>query len=155
MRTVRLRRENWFWVDRGHLLLKALSSMLNTAEMLRAPSTGLKLNVEDKEPRGPPFLEPPFVHFKPSTTTAATTSSLFPLSSSKILLPLSPLSILCFTSRFLHLLCFFFVFFLFVSFSRLATWPTLRNVSIVLDSSWNFSDEERENGKNKKKKKGR
>lgn len=39
VRTVRLRRENWFWADHGHLLPKALFSMLNTAEMLRAPWT--------------------------------------------------------------------------------------------------------------------
>lgn len=152
VRTVRLRRENWFLVDRGHLLLKALFSMLNTAEMLRSSFDCLKLNVEDKEPRGPPFLEPLFVHFKPSTTTAATALPLFLLSSFKILLlPLSlSLSILCFTiSLFLHLLYFFLVFFL-ISFSGWATWPTLRNVSIVLDSSWNFNDEERK-GKKKRK----
>lgn len=79
----------------------------------------LKLNVGDKKPRGPPFLEPPFVRpFQTSTTIATTTTTIvsfryFPSSS----FSLSSLSFVYIQFLFLHLLSFFLAFFLF-SFSN-------------------------------------
>lgn len=112
----------------------------------------LKLNVGDKEPRGPPFLEPPFVHFKrpPPPSPPPPPPPLF--ATSPLLLSSSQASLSSISSFFLSI---YFLSFLSSSSSPSPTYlpqVTLRNVSIVLNSIWNLGDVKRGG---KKKKKGR
>lgn len=108
VRTACLRRENWFWFwssSQGPLLdVKHCRDVTSFSDCL-------KLNVGDKEARGPPFLEPPFAHFKrpppPSLPPPPLPSSLFatsPLLLSPSQVSLSPISSfffsICFLSSF-------------------------------------------------------
>lgn len=150
VRTACLRRENWFWFwssSQGPLLdVKHCRDVTSFSDCL-------KLNVGDKEARGPPFLEPPFAHFKrpppPSLPPPPLPSSLFatsPLLLSPSQVSLSPISSFFFSICFLS------------SFSSSSSpSPTTyltanitKRFSIVLNSIWNLGG--KRGGEKKKKK---